>query len=87
MYVPYFPSYTLGAINAAQIFRAITVDHPHWKESLKKGDITFIRQWLQTKIWDKASSMESQDIISGATGEKTNPDVFLTHLRNRYIGN
>lgn len=81
----YFPSYTLGAINAAQLFQAISANHPDWHALISQGNISFIKQWLTEHIWSKGSSMDSQEIIIGATGEETNPDYFLSHLRRRYI--
>lgn len=81
----YFPSYTMGALNAAQLFAAIRKNHPDWREKLNQGDVTFIRQWLDTNVWSKGCTMDSQDIISAATGEETNPQYFLDHLRNRYL--
>ncbi len=81
----YFPSYTLGALNAAQLFAALRRNFPHWKEKLNQGNITFIRRWLDANIWSKGSTLDSQDIIGGATGEKTNPKYYLDHLRDRYL--
>jgi carboxypeptidase Taq len=81
----YFPSYTMGALNAAQLFTAICKNHPDWQEKLSIGDIGFIRQWLNTNVWSKGCTMDSQDIIKTATGEETNPQYYLDHLRNRYI--
>lgn len=81
----YFPSYTMGAMNAAQLFAAIKQQHTDWQELLAKGNIGFICDWLQKKIWSMASSMDSQEIITQATGEKTNAKAFLTHLKKRYL--
>ncbi len=81
----YFPSYTIGAINSAQLFTAIRRTHPDWQERLACGDVTFIRDWLQEAIWSKASTMDSQDIIRAASGETTNPDYFLQHIKERYL--
>ena len=81
----YFPSYTIGALNSAQIFAAIRRSHPDWQERLAGGDVSFIRNWLQKTIWQKGSTMDSQDIIRLATGESTNPDYFLHHIQQRYI--
>ncbi len=83
----YFPSYTLGAVNAAQLFAALCRTHPDWREKLKMGDVTFIRQWLDISIWSKGCTLDSQDIISVATGEETNPNFYIDHLRTRYIDN
>ena len=81
----YFPSYTMGALNAAQLFAAIRRHCPDWRESLGRGDVTFVRQWLAGQVWIKGSTMESQDIMHQATGEGTNPRYFLEHLRARYL--
>ncbi len=81
----YFPSYTIGALNSAQLFAAIRTVHPDWQELLTQGDISFIKNWLQNTIWSKGSTMDSQDIIRAATGEPTNPKYFLRHIQERYL--
>lgn len=81
----YFPSYTLGALNAAQLFAAIREQHPDWQSRLQRGEVTFIRDWLTTKIWSQACLQDSQQLMTSATGEGTNPDYFLEHLRARYL--
>lgn len=81
----YFPSYTLGALNSAQLFSAIKKSYPDWEERLASGEVGFIRNWLLENIWSKGSTMDSQDIISAATGEGTHPKYFLKHLRSRYL--
>ncbi|BHH84402.1 carboxypeptidase M32 [Desulforhopalus sp. 52FAK] len=83
----YFPSYTMGALNSAQFFSAIKKTYPEWAEQVSTGDISFIIEWLQDNVWSQASSLEGQEIIEAATGEKTNPDYFLTHLDERYLKN
>mgnify|MGYP002631116295 CR=1 FL=1 len=82
----YFPSYTIGALNAAQLFAAIRHTHPDWQEKLAIGDVRFIRDWLKDSIWSKGSTVDSQEIIRAATGEPTNPDYFLRHIQDRYLG-
>lgn len=81
----YFPSYTIGALNSAQFFAAIRRAHPDWQERLAGGDVNFIRNWLGKAVWSKGSTMDSQEIIRLATGESTNPEYFLRHIRERYL--
>jgi carboxypeptidase Taq len=81
----YFPSYTVGALNAAQLFAAITRKYPDWSERLSRGDAAFLRQWLGETIWSKGRSLESQEIMEQATGEGTNAAYFLSHLKARYL--
>lgn len=81
----YFPAYTLGSLNGAQLFETICKAHPDWQDRFLRGDIAFVREWLDAHIWSKGSTMESQQIINSATGEGTNPDHFLTSIRARYL--
>lgn len=83
----YFPSYTLGALNAAQLSSAMRKHYPDWQDRLGRGEVGFIRDWLGQNIWAKGSTMDSQDIMVAATGEMTNPNYFLTHIRERYLAN
>ena len=75
----------MGALNAAQLFTAIRKEHASWEERLARGEVTFIRDWLAEKIWSKASSLDSQDLMIQATGATTNPSHFLSHLKSRYL--
>ncbi len=81
----YFPSYTIGAVNSAQLFAALRRSHGDWQERLIGGEVGFARNWLERAVWSKGSTMESQDLMIAASGERTNPDFFLHHLRQRYI--
>jgi carboxypeptidase Taq len=81
----YFPSYTMGALNAAQIADAVGRALPDWRERLGKGDISPVRRWLHENVWRRGSLLDSQEILRSATGEKTNPRYFLDHLRARYL--
>ncbi len=81
----YFPCYTIGALNAAQIFATLRREVPDWQEKLARGNVAFIRNWLSDKVWSKGSTMDSQEIIRSATGEQTNADFFLEHIRSRYL--
>lgn len=81
----YFPAYTLGALNGAQIFGAYCREHPDWQESLAKGDTAGVRIWLKDKIWSQGRVLESQQLMQAATGTKTSPDAFLSYIRDRYL--
>jgi len=81
----YFPAYTVGALNGAQIFSAYSRDLPDWQDQLRRGDLSILRQWLSEKIWSKGSLLESQELITEATGSPTDPRYFLRYLKDRYI--
>ena len=82
----YFPSYTMGAVNSAQLFQALVKANPDWEDKFKVGDIGFVRAWLSDNIWSHGSHLTSQELIERATGEGTNSKSLLNHLTARYLG-
>ena len=42
----YFPSYTLGAVNSAQLFSALCKAQPDWESQLEAGEVGFVRNWF-----------------------------------------
>ncbi len=81
----YFPAYTLGALNAAQLFAAVRRAHPDWRERFARGEVGFVRRWLEEAVWRHGSLKESQEILRDATGEGTSAASFLEHLGARYV--
>jgi carboxypeptidase Taq len=80
----YFPSYTLGAMIAAQLANAMRKDIPDMGEQMRKGDFAAINRWRADKVWNEASRYSTPDLITRATGEPLNADHFKAHLRSRY---
>lgn len=81
----YFPSYTLGAMYAAQYFATIRKRHPDMDERIAAGDLEPIFSWLNANIWSQASQWETGDLVRRATGEALNPAHFRKHLEQRYL--
>jgi carboxypeptidase Taq len=83
--IGYFPSYTMGALMAAQQFAAIRSAHPAVEDDMARGDFTFAHEWRATNIWRKASTASTPDLLSQATGEKLSARHFEQHLQTRYL--
>ena len=83
----YFPTYTLGAMTAAQLFSCANKDKPEILPSIAKGDFNPLMDWLRNHVHSKGSSLSSKELITEATGERLNPEYFKNHLRNRYLKN
>ena len=79
----YFPSYTLGAMYAAQFMAAMkqTVDVD---QAIQSGDLSPIFNWLENNIWSKGSLLTTDELVKSATGETLNAQHFQDHLKNRY---
>jgi carboxypeptidase Taq len=80
----YFPSYTLGAMMAAQQFAAIKKLHPDVDDAIAKGDFTAVNDWRRDNIWSVASMKSTPQIMQDATGEPLNAAHFIAHLKERY---
>ncbi|EJP3283151.1 carboxypeptidase M32 [Vibrio parahaemolyticus] len=80
----YFPSYTLGAMYAAQ-FMATMKKKVNVDTAIQNGDLTPIFTWLSDNIWSKGSLLTTDELVKQATGETLNPLHFKEHLRNRYL--
>jgi len=83
--VGYFPSYTLGAMYAAQQFNSVKKVFPDVNENISKGDFSQVFSWLNDNIWKNASLYSTDVLMKNATGESLNPKYFKEHLENRYL--
>ncbi len=82
----YFPSYTLGAMYAAQWFAAMRRATPDLDARIARGDLVPVFEWLHANIWSQASRWETPELVRRASGEALNPAHFRTHLETRYLG-
>jgi carboxypeptidase Taq len=82
----YFPSYTLGAMYAAQYFASIRQAQPDFESRMAVGGLSPLFDWLNTRIWQQASRWETQELVQRATGEALNPQHLRRHLAQRYLG-
>jgi carboxypeptidase Taq len=81
----YFPSYTLGALLAAQQWDTIKREHPSAEEDMARGDFSKINDWRRAKIWNRASFATTPDLIQTATGFPLSARFFLDHVKRRYL--
>jgi carboxypeptidase Taq len=81
----YFPSYTLGAMAAAQLMRAARRDIPAMDEELARGELLPLIAWLRDKVHAQGSRFGFQDLLRHATGKPLDPSDFTEHLRGRYL--
>lgn len=81
----YFPTYSLGAMLAAQLMAAARQAEPQLDARIAEGDPSLLLEWLRTNIWQQGSLLETSELITRATGEALNPEYYRRHLRARYI--
>nr|WP_234465501.1 MULTISPECIES: carboxypeptidase M32 [Erwiniaceae] len=81
----YFPTYTLGAMYAAQLFQAVKRAIPQVDDLIRNGELQPVFDWLQQNIWQHGSRFPTQQLLVNATGETLNPHYFRQHLEQRYL--
>jgi carboxypeptidase Taq len=81
----YFPSYTLGAMIAAQLWAAIERENPKAREDMREGRFVGLNDWRRDRIWSQASFYSTPELLKRATGEPLNATHFADHLKRRYL--
>jgi carboxypeptidase Taq len=82
----YFPTYTLGAMTAAQLFAAAKRAVPGIPDAIARGDFAPLLGWLRANVHGKASSLSTDALLRAATGSSLDARVYEDHLRRRYLG-
>jgi carboxypeptidase Taq len=80
----YFPSYTLGALMAAQQWAAIVRQHCDIDDQISSGRFDTVNEWRCKHIWSQASRHPTMELLERATGEPLNAAHFIRHLEARY---
>jgi carboxypeptidase Taq len=81
----YFPSYTLGAVYAAQWFATIRRTWPDLHTRITRGELSCVFDWLNQYVWSQASRWSTADLLFRATGERLNLSYYKKHLEDRYL--
>jgi carboxypeptidase Taq len=82
--IGYFPTYSLGNINAAQLFQTAIKDSTIATD-LDEGRYESLLAWLRENVHSHGTHHLPADLIRRATGERPRPEYLLAHLRDRYL--
>jgi carboxypeptidase Taq len=81
----YFPTYTLGAMTAAQLFDAARRADPDIVPGMRRGDFGPLRAWLRAQVHSRASLLGTAELLTAATGRPLDPQIYKRHLESRYL--
>ncbi|HXG46507.1 MAG TPA: carboxypeptidase M32, partial [Methylomirabilota bacterium] len=79
----YFPTYTLGNLNAAQLFHAALRDVPALAAELRQGEYGSLLRWLRVKVHGAGQRYGPEELMRRATGEPTRAAYHLDHLQRK----
>jgi carboxypeptidase Taq len=80
----YFPTYAIGTMYAAQLYRQFLGDHETLREEVSQGNYSAIVRWLYEHIHQYGRLMTADGLIRKTCGEGLNSKVFVTYLKEKY---
>jgi len=81
----YFPTYSLGAMTAAQLFDSAKRTDASILPSIARGDFAPLMAWLRGNVHGLGSKLSTDELLTRATGRPLDPAVFKAHLKARYL--
>lgn len=81
----YFPTYTLGALAAAQLFAAATAQAPDILPGISRGDFGPLLGWLRDNVHSHGRRFDTDALLTEATGKPLDTAAFKAHLQARYF--
>ncbi|WP_370156859.1 carboxypeptidase M32 [Ferrovibrio sp.] len=83
--IGYFPTYTLGAMAAAQLFAAARAQESAILPGIGKGDFRPLLRWLRANVHGQGSLLTTDELLKAATGKPLGAAAFKAHLKARYL--
>jgi carboxypeptidase Taq len=80
----YFPTYTIGAVMAAQLFGAVKQKHPDVVAAIARGDFAPLLTWLRANVHERGRVVDMNQLLIDATGSPLRIHAFMAHLQSRY---
>lgn len=80
----YFPTYTLGNLMAAQLWRALTAALPEAVICMQQGDFQPILTWLRERIHTYGRAWKAPVLLEQVTGRPLEVEPWLTYIREKY---
>jgi carboxypeptidase Taq len=80
----YFATYTLGNINAAQLFAAASKQAPI-ATAIGQADYAPLLTWLNHSVHAHGATLDPAELVRQATGSAPSTEAYLAHLKSRYL--
>lgn len=82
--IGYFPTYAIGNVLAAQLWRAVRAELPGLDDEIASGDYSALRSWLREKVHRHGRTLTPAELIERAVGGPLDPAPMLEHLTAKY---
>ncbi len=82
----YFPTYSLGHLRAAQLWRRIHSELPALEEEVRRGEFGSLREWLRENVHRHGRKFTPAELQERVIGEQLGPEPFISYLRAKLTG-
>ncbi len=82
----YFPTYTLGAMTAAQFYAQAKKDYPNIPQEISNGNFNSLMSWLREKVHSQGCLYTADELTKNITGQPLNAEIFKNYLKGKYLG-
>ncbi len=80
----YFPTYTLGNLNAAQL-HATAMKQKSIQKAAASAQYAPLLAWLRKHVHQPGSTLAPLELMRAATGKPTDATPYLKHLKRRFL--
>ncbi len=80
----YFPTYSLGSFISAQLLATMKKDISGFDDLVRSGNLTPIRQWLNTNVHSHGRLLTSNELLKRVTGSELQFKFFMDYAREKY---
>ena len=84
--IGYFPTYTLGNLNAAQLMDSAEKQVPDLGSQLADGNYVPLLRWLRENVHQHGRTYLPQELMRKITGESTQARHRVEYLKRKYLG-
>lgn len=81
----YFPSYSIGAVTAGQLYEALRSERPNLDEEIAAGHFAGLFSWLQENIHHHGARLSTPELIHNATGKPLTAAAWLRYAEGKYL--
>jgi len=82
--IGYFPTYAIGNVLAAQLWRVAHDEIPDLDDEISRGELGALRVWLRERVHRHGRLLSPPELIEQAVGGPLDPAPMLEHLRAKY---
>jgi carboxypeptidase Taq len=82
----YFPTYAVGNLYAASLWKALERDLGNVEDALSRGELSGVTGWLRANVHRQGYRYEAEALVERVTGHGLTDQDFIEALKSRYTG-